>query len=100
VPQVPAKPEQREMFTRQFVFSQKNVRIELLDPPTPTTLAGMPALEMLGQGRSATGEQRRVFVLMAFGPKSSYLVQAMAPERRLMAALPDLQALARSVKPK
>ncbi|MBL8705996.1 MAG: hypothetical protein JNM30_14195 [Rhodospirillales bacterium] len=100
VPQVPAKPEQREMFARQHLFAQKNVQIELLDPPKVTTVAGMPALEMMGQGRNAKGEQRRVFVVMAFGAKSSYVVQAMAPERRLDSALAELQALARSLKPK
>ncbi len=100
VPQVPPKPEQREMFARQHLFSQKNVQIELLDPPKVATVSGMPALEMMGQGRNAAGEQRRVFVVMAFGPKSSYVVQALAPERRLVAALPELQALARSLKPR
>jgi len=100
VPRAPAKPEQREMFARQFIFGQKNVQVELLDPPKATTVGGMPALEMTGQGRNPQGEPRRVFVVMAFGAKSSYVVQAMAPERRLMAALPDLQALARSLKPK
>lgn len=100
VPQVPPKPEQRELFARQYLFSQKTMRIELLDPPKATTLNGMPALEMTGQGRNPAGEQRNVFVVVAFGAKSSYVVQAMAPERRLASAVPDLQALARSVKPK
>lgn len=100
VQQVPPKPEQRETFARQHLFAQRIMQIELLDPPKATTVAGMPALEMLGQGRTASGEQRRVFVVMAFGAKASYVVQAMAPERRLMAALPDLQALAHSLKPK
>lgn len=100
VTQVPPRPEQREMFARQHLFSQKAMRIELLDAAKPTTLNGMPALEMTGQGRDAAGEQRHVFVVMAFGAKSSYIVQAMAPERRLAAAMPDLQKLARSLKPK
>lgn len=100
VPRVPAKPEQREMFARQHLFAQKNMQIELLDPPKVTTVGGMPALEMMGQGRNAMGAPRRVFVVMAFGGKSSYVVQAMAPERRLVSALPELQAIARSLKPK
>lgn len=100
VPQVPAKPEQREMFARQHLFAQQAVRIETLETPKPLTVAGMPALEMMGQGRNPAGEQRRVYVVMAFGAKSSYVVQAMGPDRRLDAALPDLQKLARSVKPK
>lgn len=98
--QVPAKAEERETYARRQIFAHKTARIEMLEPPVATTIGGMPALEMLGTGRTNAGEQRRLFVVVAFGPKNSYTLLVMGPERRLQAAIPELRTLARSLKPK
>ncbi len=98
--QVPVKAEERETYARRQIFAHKAARIEMLEPPVATTIGGMPALEMLGTGRTNAGEQRRLFVVVAFGPKNSYTLLVMGPERRLQAAIPELRTLARSLKPK
>jgi hypothetical protein len=96
----PVKPPEREIFARQQLFGLSAVQVDAAEEPVPVTIGGLPGLEILGQGRSASGQPRRIYFVAVFAPKRAYTIVALGQPNRIQAALPDLRALARSFKTK
>jgi hypothetical protein len=96
----PVKPPEREGWARQQVFGLSAIQVDSADEPVPVTIGGLPGLEILGQGRAASGQPRRVYFVALFAPKQAYTIVALGQPDRFQAALADVRAMVRSFKAK
>lgn len=96
----PVKPPERESFARQQLFGLTAIQVDGADDPVPVTIGGVPGLEMMGQGRTAAGQPRRVYQVVLFAPRATYAIVVLALPNRFEQAQADIRALAHSFKAK
>ncbi|MCC7045873.1 MAG: hypothetical protein IT562_04095 [Alphaproteobacteria bacterium] len=96
----PVKPPERDRFARQQMFALTAIQVDSADDPVPVTIGGVPGLEMMGQGRTAAGHPRRVYQVVLFAPRATYVIVALALPNRFEQAQADIRALAHSFKAK
>jgi hypothetical protein len=94
----PVAPAERDSFARQRMFALPGVLVDTADEPKPVTIGGLPALELSGRGVSASGQPRRVYLVVVFAPRQVYTITGVARPARFADAQADLRALAQSFK--
>jgi len=92
-------PRDRDTFLRLRLYALQSIRVETLEEPRATTVAGLPALEVIGVGTSPKREPIKLYAVAVFGPQQTYMILAFADPNRFTLAIDDMKALAKSFKP-